>query len=114
MNKAERLVALMMTVNRMRKFTVQELADQFGVSRRTMLRDLQELSGMGVPLYAEPGPHGGYQVLRERILPPIAFTEEEAVSIFLPAMRSVITSNSLSNSHRYRHVINSICTCLVK
>lgn len=82
MNKAERLVALMMTVNRMRKFTVQELADQFGVSRRTMLRDLQELSGMGVPLYSETGPHGGYQVLRERILPPIAFTEEEAVSIF--------------------------------
>ena len=82
MNKAERLVALMMTVNRMHKFTVQELADQFCVSRRTMLRDLQELSGMGVPLYAEPGPHGGYQVLRERILPPIAFTEEEAVSIF--------------------------------
>ncbi|WP_020616529.1 helix-turn-helix transcriptional regulator [Paenibacillus daejeonensis] len=82
MNKAERLIALMMTVNRMRKFTVQELADQFGVSRRTMLRDLQELSGMGVPLYAEPGPHGGYQVLRERILPPIAFTEEEALSIF--------------------------------
>ena len=71
-----------MTVNRMRKFTVKELANQFEVSSRTILRDLQELSELGVPLYSEVGPHGGYQVLNERILPPIAFSEEEAVAMF--------------------------------
>jgi predicted DNA-binding transcriptional regulator YafY len=73
---------LMMTVNRMRKFTVKELAAQFGVSSRTILRDLQELSELGVPLYSEVGPHGGYQVIKERVLPPIAFTEAEAVAMF--------------------------------
>jgi predicted DNA-binding transcriptional regulator YafY len=82
MSKSKRLIELMMTVNRMRKFTVRELAHEFGVSTRTILRDLQELSELGVPLYSEVGPHGGYQVLKERILPPIAFTEEEAVAIF--------------------------------
>lgn len=82
MSKSKRLMELMMTVNRMRKFTVRELADQFGVSSRTILRDLQELSELGVPLYSEVGPHGGYQVLKERILPPIAFSEEEAVAMF--------------------------------
>ncbi|WP_059042180.1 helix-turn-helix transcriptional regulator [Paenibacillus rubinfantis] len=82
MSKSKRLMELMMTVNRKRKFTVKELADEFGVSSRTILRDLQELSELGVPLYSEVGPHGGYQVLNERVLPPIAFTEEEAVSIF--------------------------------
>ncbi|OXM87545.1 helix-turn-helix transcriptional regulator [Paenibacillus rigui] len=82
MSKSKRLLDLMMTVNRKRKFKVQELADEFGVSKRTILRDLQELSELGVPLYSEVGPHGGYQVLNERILPPIAFTEEEAVAIF--------------------------------
>lgn len=71
-----------MLVNRKRKFTVGELADEFGVSKRTILRDLQELGELGVPLYSEVGPHGGYQVLNERILPPIAFTEAEAVAIF--------------------------------
>lgn len=71
-----------MTVNRKRKFTVKELAREFDVSSRTILRDLQELSELGVPLYSEVGPHGGYQVLKERILPPIAFSEEEAVAIF--------------------------------
>ncbi|AIQ50303.1 helix-turn-helix transcriptional regulator [Paenibacillus sp. FSL R7-0331] len=82
MSKSKRLLELMMTVNRKRKFTVRELADEFGVSARTILRDLQELSELGVPLYSQVGPHGGYQVLKERILPPIAFTEEEAVAIF--------------------------------
>lgn len=71
-----------MTVNRKRRFKVQELADEFGVSKRTILRDLQELSELGVPLYSEVGPHGGYQVVRERVLPPIAFTEGEAVAMF--------------------------------
>ncbi|CAG7615005.1 helix-turn-helix transcriptional regulator [Paenibacillus allorhizosphaerae] len=82
MPKSKRLLELMMTVNRKRKFTVKELAQEFGVSTRTMLRDLQELSELGVPLYSEVGPHGGYQVLKERILPPIAFSEEEAVAMF--------------------------------
>lgn len=82
MSKSQRLLELMMTVNRKRKFTVRELAEEFGVSPRTMLRDLQELSGMGVPLYSETGRHGGYRVLNERVLPPIAFTEEEAVAMF--------------------------------
>lgn len=82
MSKSKRLIELMMTVNRKRKFTVKELATEFEVSTRTILRDLQELSELGVPLYSEVGPHGGYQVLKERVLPPIAFTEEEAVAIF--------------------------------
>lgn len=82
MSKSKRLMELMMTVNRKRRFKVQELADEFGVSTRTILRDLQELSELGVPLYSEVGPHGGYHVIRERILPPIAFTEKEAAAIF--------------------------------
>lgn len=82
MSKSKRLMELMLAVNQKRKFTVKELAQEFGVSQRTILRDLQELSELGVPLYSEVGPHGGYRVLKERLLPPIAFTEEEAVAIF--------------------------------
>lgn len=82
MGKSRRLIELMMAVNRKRKFTVKELAEEFGVSTRTMLRDLQELSGMGVPLYSQVGAGGGYHVLTERTLPPISFTENEAFSIF--------------------------------
>jgi len=82
MSKAKRLNEMIMMVNRKKRFTVRELAQEFGVSKRTILRDLQELSEMGVPLYSGAGPHGGYQVINERVLPPIAFSEDEAISIF--------------------------------
>ncbi|MCR8848268.1 YafY family transcriptional regulator [Rossellomorea sp. SC111] len=82
MSRAKRLNEMIMLVNRKKRFTVGELAQEFDVSKRTILRDLQELSEMGVPLYSETGPHGGYQVLNERILPPMVFSEDEAISIF--------------------------------
>ncbi|MFD0589336.1 helix-turn-helix transcriptional regulator [Paenibacillus sp. GCM10027627] len=82
MSKSKRLMELIVAVNRKRRFTVKELANEFNVSTRTILRDLQELSELGVPLYSEVGPHGGYRILQERLLPPIAFKEREAAAVF--------------------------------
>ncbi|WP_010275626.1 helix-turn-helix transcriptional regulator [Paenibacillus senegalensis] len=82
MAKSKRLIELMMAVNKRRTFNAKELAEEFGVSVRTILRDLQELSSLGVPFYSTVGPHGGYTMITERMLPPIAFTEDEALAIF--------------------------------
>ncbi|MEF3307501.1 YafY family protein [Paenibacillus sp. GYB004] len=83
MLKSQRLVQLIMRVNALKSFTVQQLADEFGLSARTITRDLQELSELGVPVYSVQGRGGGYRLLQERILPPIAFTEGEAVAMFV-------------------------------
>ncbi|WJH35611.1 YafY family transcriptional regulator [Paenibacillus sp. CC-CFT747] len=82
MNKAQRLIQLMMRVNARKSFTVGELADEFHVSTRTITRDLEELSGLGVPLYSVQGRGGGYKLLKERLLPPISFSEGEAVAMY--------------------------------
>lgn len=82
MPKSQRLMEILVEVNRLRRFTIGELAETFRVSKRTIMRDLQELEAIGVPLYSEVGPHGGYRILNERLLPPIAFTEEEAAAMF--------------------------------
>ena len=82
MSKADRLIEMMITINAKKKFTVGELANEFSVSKRTILRDLQELEQAGFPLYSEVGAAGGYHILKERILPPIAFSESEAKAIF--------------------------------
>jgi hypothetical protein len=63
--KARRLLELIEKMNAGHKFTVGQLADELKVSYRTMLRDLQEIEELGVPLYSENGVHGGYQVLRK-------------------------------------------------
>src|SRR5579859_2771188 len=64
-------------------FTVQQMSDEFSVSRRTMLRDLQALSAMGVPLSATPGPGGGYSLLTRRRLLPLSLTADEALGLIL-------------------------------
>ncbi|PWW08672.1 GyrI-like small molecule binding protein [Paenibacillus cellulosilyticus] len=65
MTKTQRLHELIARIYERQQFTVDELAEEFHVSYRTMLRYLQELSGMGVPLYAEPGRGGGYSLLNQ-------------------------------------------------
>lgn len=80
--KSQRLIQLMMVINAKRSFTVRELADEFGLSPRTITRDLQELSEVGFPIYSVQGRGGGYRLLHERMLPPIAFSENEAVAVF--------------------------------
>lgn len=82
MSKANRLIELMITINAKRDFTLKELADEFSVSKRTIMRDLQALEQAGFPLYSEVGAAGGYHVLKERVLPPITFSESEAKALF--------------------------------
>lgn len=91
MTKTKRLIDLMMVVYEKRKFTAEQLAEEFGVSYRTMLRYLQELSGMGVPLYSEPGRHGGYSLLNRSKAPAIGAAQSlpPTRTLFKPAVRLI-------------------------
>src|SRR4051794_21743868 len=83
MSRTARLLELLVTVQQRHRFTVQEMADEFGVSRRTMLRDLHDLSAMGIPLPATPGPGGGYALIRNQRQLPLALTVDEALAVIL-------------------------------
>ncbi len=83
MARTARLLELLITLGTRSRFTVGDLAAEFGVSRRTMLRDLQTLSELGVPLAASPGPGGGYALVRGRRLLPLALTGDEALGVLL-------------------------------
>jgi predicted DNA-binding transcriptional regulator YafY len=50
---------------------------------RTVQRYIAQLDEMGIPVYAERGPHGGYSLVRGYKMPPLILTPEEAVAIAL-------------------------------
>ncbi|MCA1003724.1 helix-turn-helix transcriptional regulator [Bacillus thuringiensis] len=82
LSKAKRLLDILIFASAKKAFTAQEIADEFNISVRTVHRYILDLSEMGLPIYAEQGRNGGYKVLTNKVIPPILFTEEEAVSIF--------------------------------
>lgn len=82
-SRTARLLELLIRVQTKPRFTAEELAGEFGVSRRTMLRDLASLSEMGVPLRSTPGPGGGYSLPRGgRRLSPF-LTVDEALALIV-------------------------------
>lgn len=81
MNKTERLLAIVMELQRSKLLTADQLAEALGVSIRTIYRDMLALSEAGVPIIGETGL--GYSLMEGYFLPPISFTVEEAVSLLL-------------------------------
>ena len=71
--------------------TAPELAAEFEVSPRTIYRDVEALSGAGIPIYAEAGRNGGIYLLQNFILDRAILSEQEKQDI-LTAIQSILAT----------------------
>ena len=98
MNRTDRLYALVeaLRARAPRPMRAVELAAHFEVSTRTIERDLLALQEAGVPIWAQPGPGGGYTLNPETTLPPLNLTPEEAAALAtaLAAMPAMPLANA--------------------
>src|SRR5688572_27389087 len=87
MNRTDRLYAMaeVLRASAPRARTASELAERFEVSVRTIERDISALQQSGVPIWATPGPGGGYSVDPEMSLPPLNLTADEATAVAVAA-----------------------------
>jgi predicted DNA-binding transcriptional regulator YafY len=83
MNRMDRLFALVVLLKSRKRLRAEDLAAEFGVSRRTIYRDILALNQTGVPIVSLPGE--GYELLEGNFLPPLAFNIAEASALVLGA-----------------------------
>lgn len=81
MNRVDRLMAYLLLFQSRGLLRAQDFAQEFEISERTVYRDIQALSEVGVPIVAMPGE--GYRLMEGYYLPPISFSAEEARSLYL-------------------------------
>lgn len=63
-----------------RNWQAEELAARLGTSPRTLRRDIDRLRDLGYPVASSRGPGGSYQLVAGRAMPPLLFTDDEAVA----------------------------------
>lgn len=75
-SRLSRLTSILLKLQSKSFVSVEQLAEVYGVSKRTIYRDLGALEQAGVPLVAIEGK--GYSIMEGYNIPPVMFTESEA------------------------------------
>jgi predicted DNA-binding transcriptional regulator YafY len=85
--RADRLVSIMLLLQTRHRMTAGELAAELEVSERTIYRDMEALSGAGVPVVAERGVNGGWSLVEgyQTRLTGLKASEIQALFVANPA-----------------------------
>lgn len=75
--KIDRLLQMVLLFIHKKKMTAKYLAGHFGVTVKTIRRDIDTLSIAGIPIYAEIGRHGGYYIHEDYALDKSLFSKKE-------------------------------------
>lgn len=81
MNRIDRLFDMLTLLQSKKFITAEHLSERFGISVRTVYRDIKALGESGIPIGFEP--NKGYYVVQGYFLSPIAFTTEEATALMV-------------------------------
>ncbi len=99
-----RLTAILTQLQSKKIITSANLSSKFGVSTRTIYRDLKTLEEAGVPIVTEEGK--GFSILDGYKIPPVMFTESEA--------NALITAELIINSCKDQSLINEFSSVIQK
>lgn len=105
LNRFDRILAIWIQLQANRVVKAQDLAQKFGVSLRTIYRDIRSLETAGIPIIGEAGV--GYSIMEGYRLPPVMFTREEASS-FIAAEKLISNFLDKSLSSHFQSALDKI------
>lgn len=105
MNRIDRLTAILIQLQSRKVVKAQDIATRFEISLRTVYRDIRSLEEGGVPIIGEAGV--GYSLLDGYRLPPVMFTQEEAMA-FITAEKLVAGLTDAANLTNFSSALYKI------
>lgn len=105
MNRIDRLFGILILLQSKKYVTADKIAKQYGISVRTVYRDMKALSEQGIPLSFEQ--HKGYFIVQGYFLPPISFNSDEANALLLME-RFLAGFADKSISNHYTTALNKV------
>ena len=107
--RISRLTAILTQLQTKRTLTATSLSEKFGVSKRTIYRDLKALEKAGVPILTQEGK--GYTLMEGYRIPPIMLNEKQANALIL-AEQLVLQNKDASFVKDYSEAIDKIKSIL--
>jgi predicted DNA-binding transcriptional regulator YafY len=96
-NRIDRLSAILIQLQSKPLVRAAEIADRFGISLRTVYRDVRALEAAGIPVIGEAGT--GYRLMEGYKLPPVMFSQDEATALLTGAKLMQSMSDAPSSKH---------------
>lgn len=96
--QASRLLSILMLLQSHGRLTAPALARTLEVSTRTILRDIDQLSAAGVPVWGEPGRTGGFQLREGWSTTLTGLTEPESQALLLAGLPTAATDLGLGEA----------------
>ena len=96
--RADRLLSIVLLLQTHRHLTSRSLAERLEVSERTIHRDMEALSGAGIPVIAERGSGGGWSLMGEYRTNLTGLNETEIQSLFVTQAPKVLADLKLTKA----------------
>jgi predicted DNA-binding transcriptional regulator YafY len=96
--RADRLLSILMHLQSRPRVTARELADRLEVSERTIYRDMDALGAAGIPVFAERGANGGWELTEDYQTNLTGLNETEIQTLFLSKPARVLADLGLEKA----------------
>ncbi len=102
--KIDRLIGILSILLQKDKVTAAELAEKFEVSRRTIIRDIEDINMAGIPIVTSQGNGGGISIMEGFRIDRTLLSSDEMKAI----MTGLNSLDSISESNRYKQLMNKL------
>ncbi|BDH61663.1 transcriptional regulator [Lysinibacillus sp. PLM2] len=96
--KGDRLISIVLLLQTHGQMTAKELSERLEVTERTIYRDMEALSGAGIPVFAERGKNGGWSLLEGYRTNLTGLKESEIRALFVSPSQQLIEDLGLSRT----------------